>query len=70
METTLSPDYRIAIPAEFYEALGLKPGDKLLLTVQGDWGFTVEKPRSRQEALRGLMRYPDDYLAKERAGWR
>jgi AbrB family looped-hinge helix DNA binding protein len=70
-EATLSVRNQIVIPREVREALGLKPGDKLLLTVEGDKILVLEKPKSYHDAIRGLGRgvYPADYLQRERESW-
>jgi AbrB family looped-hinge helix DNA binding protein len=72
-EATLSSKNQIVIPKEAREALGLKPGDKLLVVARGDGVIVMQKPRSYRAAIRGLMKdhpYPKDYLKKERADWR
>jgi len=70
-EATLSTKNQIVIPREAREALGLKPGDKLLVVVQGDRVIVLQKPKSYPAAIRGLARgvYPADYLEKERQSW-
>lgn len=70
-EATLSSKHQIVIPREAREALDLKPGDKVLITVMGNKVIVLEKPRSYRAALAGLGRglYPKDYLKKERASW-
>jgi AbrB family looped-hinge helix DNA binding protein len=70
-QTTLSGKNQIVIPREAREALGVKPGDKLLVVVHGDRVIVLEKPKSHHAAIRGLARgvYPKDYLGKERESW-
>jgi AbrB family looped-hinge helix DNA binding protein len=70
-EATLSSKNQIVIPREARERLGLKPGDKLLVVVQGDVLIVRSKPESFERALRGIARgvYPPDYLEKERQSW-
>jgi AbrB family looped-hinge helix DNA binding protein len=70
-EATLSTKNQIVIPREAREALGVKPGDKLLVVVRGTKVIVLEKPKSYHAAIRGLSRkpYPEDYLAKERESW-
>ncbi len=70
-EATLSAENQIVIPKEAREALGLKPGDKLLLVVRGDRVIVLQRPKSYRSAIQGLGRniYPDDYLNKERQSW-
>jgi len=70
-EAKLSSKNQIVIPREAREALKLKPGDKLLVTVEGDRVLVLQKPKSYSAALRGIAKgvYPKDYLKKERADW-
>lgn len=70
-EATLSSKNQIVIPREAREALGLKPGDKLLLVVRGTNVLLLRKPKSYRAAIRGMARglYPKDYLRKERVSW-
>ncbi|MGC2446619.1 MAG: AbrB/MazE/SpoVT family DNA-binding domain-containing protein [Candidatus Sulfotelmatobacter sp.] len=71
-EATLSSKNQIVIPREAREALDLKPGDKLLVSVLGEKVLILEKPKSYRAALSGIARglYPKDYLKKERNSWR
>ncbi len=71
-ETTLSSKYRIVIPREARKALGIKPGDKLLVVLRGGHLIILPKPKSFAAALRGSARdpYPKDYLQKERDSWK
>lgn len=70
-EATLSAKNQIVIPREAREALGLKPGDKILVVVRGERVLVLRKPKSYRKAIRGLGKglYPDDYLRKERDNW-
>ena len=70
-EATLSAKNQIVIPREAREALGLKPGDKLLVVVRGDRVIVLQKPKAHHSAIRGLTSraYPEQYLAKERRSW-
>jgi len=70
-EVTLSAKNQIVIPREAREALGLKPGDKVLVLVKGRQVLVLRKPKSYHAAIRGLARgaYPKDYLQKERQSW-
>jgi AbrB family looped-hinge helix DNA binding protein len=70
-EATLSSKNQIVIPREARKALGVKPGDKLLVVVHGKTVIIMEKPKSYEAAIRGMFRglYPDDYLKKERDSW-
>lgn len=71
MEVTLSAKNQIVIPLEARKALGLKPGDKVLVIVGGGRVLLVRKPNSYHAAIRGLARgaYPKTYLQKERQSW-
>ncbi|HLX84628.1 MAG TPA: AbrB/MazE/SpoVT family DNA-binding domain-containing protein [Terriglobales bacterium] len=71
-EATISSKNQIVIPREAREALGLKPGDKLLVVVSSDKVLVLQKPESYRVALRGIARgiYPKDYLKKERQSWK
>jgi AbrB family looped-hinge helix DNA binding protein len=71
MEATLSSKNQIVIPREAREKLGVRPGDKLLVVVQGDSVIVMQKPKSYRVAIRGLGRgvYPAGYLEKERQSW-
>jgi len=70
-QATLSAKNQIVIPREAREALGVKPGDKLLVVVRRGRVIVLEKPKAPHSALRGLGAgtYPDGYLAKERKSW-
>ena len=70
-EATLSAKNQIVIPREAREALGVKPGDKLLVVVRGERVIVLQKPDSHHAAVRGLARglYSKSYLQKERQGW-
>ena len=70
-EATLSSKNQIVIPREARKALGLKPGDKLLVVAYGDKIIVLEKPKSYRKAIAGIGRglYPPDYLKKERESW-
>lgn len=63
---TLSSKNQIVIPREAREALGLRPGDKLLIVVRGDHMILQKKPRSWHAAISGpgarcvLARLPDE----------
>ncbi len=71
MEATLSSTNQIVIPKEAREALGFKPGDKLLVVVRGNTLTVLPKPKSYSDAIEGLAKgiYPPDYLQKERESW-
>jgi bifunctional DNA-binding transcriptional regulator/antitoxin component of YhaV-PrlF toxin-antitoxin module len=60
-----------ASPREAREALQLKPGDKLIVRVQGEKVLVLEKPKSYRRAIRGLLKkgYGEGYLREERESW-
>lgn len=67
----LSSKNQIVIPREAREALGIKPGDELVVVVRGDRVILLQKPKSHHAAIRGLARgtYSAGYLEKERRRW-
>jgi len=71
-EVTLSSKHQIVVPRESRVALGLRPGDKLLVLTLGEQVIVLRKPRRHAEASRGIARglYPKRYLARERSAWR
>jgi AbrB family looped-hinge helix DNA binding protein len=71
-EATLSSKNQIVIPKEAREALGVKPGDKLLVTVHNGHVTVMKRPAKYHLAIQGLARgiYGPDYLKKERASWK
>jgi len=70
-EVTLSLKNQIVVPREAREAIGARPGDKLLVTVRGSTVILMRKPKSYREALFGIGSgtYPVGYLRKERQSW-
>ncbi len=66
---TLSTKNQIVIPREAREALRVKAGDKLLVVVRGDRVIILQKPNPHHSAIRGLSKYPRNYLQKERQSW-
>jgi AbrB family looped-hinge helix DNA binding protein len=72
-EVTLSSKNQIVIPKEAREALGIKPGDKVLITVHNGKVMMMERPVKYHLALEGLVPpgfYGPDYLKQERASWK
>ncbi len=55
-EATISSKNQIVIPREAREALGVKPGDRILVVVRGNRVIVLQKPKSRHAAIRGLAR--------------
>ena len=70
-ESTLSSKNQIVIPLEARKALGLKPGDKLLVVPRGETIIVMRKPKSYAKAILGIGKgmYPPDYLERERQSW-
>lgn len=71
-EATLSSKNQIVIPKEARDALGIKPGDKLIFVVEeGSNVIVLQKPKSYSSAIRGLSKkkYPEGYLQRERKSW-
>lgn len=69
-EAKLSSKHQVVVPREAREALGLKPGDRVLMTVHRGRLLILEKPKSYRAALRGFLDPgPREYLRKERASW-
>jgi len=69
-EATLSSKNQIVIPREAREALDIKAGDKIIISIVGGKVLILEKPKSYHRAILGRGTYPKDYLKKERASWR
>ena len=71
VEATISTKNKIVIPREAREALGVKPGDRILVVVRGDRVIVLQKPNSHHAAIRGLARglYSRGHLQKERQSW-
>ncbi len=71
IEVTMSAKNQIVVPREAREALGLKPGDKILVLVRQGRVLVLQKPKSYRAAIRGLARggYSKDHLRKERQSW-
>ena len=70
-KVTISSKNQIVIPREARQALGVKAGDKLMVVVRGDVVIVLQKPKSHQQAIRGLACgvYSRRYLKKERQSW-
>jgi AbrB family looped-hinge helix DNA binding protein len=71
-EVKLSSKNQIVVPREAREALGAKPGTRLLVVVRNATVTLIPKPKDHAKAIRGLSkkRYPKDYLKTERAAWK
>jgi AbrB family looped-hinge helix DNA binding protein len=71
VEATLSSKNQIVVPKEAREALGLKPGAKILFVVHGDNLVLMRRPKSFVKALKGSGPglYAKDHLKTERDSW-
>lgn len=70
----ISSKNQIVVPLEAREKLGLRPGDRLLVTVEGERIVMEKAPEDLAAALGGLLQgcFGDDldrYLAEERGSW-
>lgn len=73
----LSKKGQFVIPKAMREALGVKEGDELLVTLEGG-RVMLTRPQQYARATRGLLRgtwgrsrqQVERYLAKERRSWR
>ena len=54
MAAKVSAKGQVVIPKQLREALGINPGDELLMVRSGDRIIVMKKPGSFVEALRGL----------------
>ena len=70
-EVTLSSKHQIVVPREARKALGLKPGDKLVIVTLGERVLVIRRPASYVEATHGLAKdmYSGAYLQRERRTW-
>ncbi|PYT26159.1 MAG: AbrB family transcriptional regulator [Acidobacteria bacterium] len=70
-EAKLSSKNQIVIPLEARKALGLKPGDKLLIVPRGETLIIMRKPKNYAKAIIGMAKdmYSPDYLERERESW-
>ena len=70
-EVTLSSKHQIVVPRDAREALGLKPGDKLLIVTLGDRVMMMRRPSSHADAIKGLARglSPREHVDTERGSW-
>ena len=64
----LSSKNQIVIPREARLAMGVKPGDELLVVVKGNITLVISKPKAYGPTLQGLAEgtYPSGYLKRER----
>ncbi len=72
---TMSTKRQITLPAAMVRELGLKPGAKVIIRLEGDRLVIIPQPDSYRRALGGSLRgvYGEDvdaYVREERAEWR
>jgi AbrB family looped-hinge helix DNA binding protein len=70
-EVKLSSKNQIVIPREAREALGAKPGSRIVVVVRNGSVTLMPKPRDYANAIRGMAKkpYPKNHLNKERNSW-
>ena len=70
-EATISAKNQIVIPREAREALHLKAGDKILISVREGKVLILQKPESYHASILGLGRglYRKDHVRRERKSW-
>lgn len=71
-EVTLSGKNQIVVPKEARKALKLKPGDRLTVVILDDRVVLHKKLKDPVAAFLGSsggLRYPPDYLDREREDW-
>lgn len=72
---TVSSRFQVVIPRSVREAMGLRPGEKLMVEVQGDRILMRPRPSQPARALRGMHRDiwcdvdPVEYVRRERESW-
>lgn len=76
LSAKLSSRGQMVLPKEARQALGVEPGDVVLLVVEGDTVRIFPKPRNYTEYMRGLGKEMwaklgggDRFLQQERASW-
>ena len=74
MKTTLTTKGQLTLPKKVREALGLKPGDELLVEVEDDRIMLIPRRRYRAEELDRLIPkaqkpFPGLKAEKEAAAW-
>lgn len=71
----VSSKYQIVIPKKVREALGLQPGDRLLISTEGDKAMMRLRPKSYAKHMRGLHKEiwqgidATEYVSEERKSW-
>lgn len=69
----MSSKHQVVIPKEMREALGIRAGDKIFFVSRNNVVYLLPKTRTLTSALKGLagkkLKYPKNYLKKERSSW-
>lgn len=69
----LSSKNQIVVPKDARETLGVRAGDEIMFVNHRGIIYLLPKPKSFVAALKGMakagLKYPKDYLKKERASW-
>jgi AbrB family looped-hinge helix DNA binding protein len=70
-QAKLSSKNQIVIPREARTALGVRPGDEILVVVRNSSVILLPKPKDHARAIRGMAKglYPPGYLEREKKGW-
>lgn len=71
-EVKLSSKNQIVIARDVRDALGVKPGDHLLVVPRGNTVILLRKPKKYSKAIAGMGKeiYDSNYLDQERENWR
>jgi AbrB family looped-hinge helix DNA binding protein len=71
--TRLSSKRQITVPVKMARALGLEPGDRIILRLEGDHIVLIPAPDSLADTMAGSLegRYGDveRYIREERGSW-
>ncbi len=68
---TISPTGEIKLPEDILLAIGLKPGDELIMVTRGDHIIMAPKPKDWEKSILGIGKglYGENYLQEERDSW-
>ncbi|MHB0869187.1 MAG: AbrB/MazE/SpoVT family DNA-binding domain-containing protein [Chloroflexota bacterium] len=75
MRVKVSSRYRISLPVDVRERLGIRSGDHLLIDVRGNSLTLMPEPPDYSRHLQGLHREmwedtePQEYVRREREAW-
>ncbi len=67
-QTTMTSKGQIVVSKEIRDALGLKPGQKIVEVLSGRTIFLVPVPKNPAEALLGMMKH-SKFTAQELNDW-